>query len=140
MSYGVIKNYFVRRLASFGLTEADKTLDFSSESENYNNKYTIQNPTMDMDRADTLATRFFPKRTFVISLAFKISESAITKEYAACQARIENVIRDLHSVFNYRTDSIRTIWFTNSKVEPVEDYISAQLTFIVEDSLDYVTA
>lgn len=138
MSYQLIKTYFDRRLASFLLFEAPNGIDFSGEAENYDNKYTIQSPLMDLNKGDTLATKFFPLRTIVVYVAFKVSESAFTKSYDAAQTRIENIIRDLHSVSNYRGDGIKAVWFSNSKVSTVKDYILGELTFTVEDQLNYV--
>ena len=138
MSYQTIKTYFSRRLATFNLREAKKKVNLDNESENFDNIFIIENPKTDLDNGDTLATRFFPKREFVIKTWHKASETGIVFEYDTLQTRLENVLRDLHSKSNYSSDSIRAIWFNTLSVSVEKGYIASQMTFIVEDSLDYV--
>ena len=137
MSYAVTKTYFDRRLASFELKESKTGLNFENESENIDKRYTIESPTMDNPN-DTLATRFFPERTIVVRLAYKLSESGSVFEYTTAHTKLENIIRDLHSVSNYRTDGIRRIVFASLKVSNQKEYIMAEISFTVEESLDYV--
>jgi len=138
MSYQVIKDYFKRRLATFTFSESKQKINLINEAENYDNLFVIENPKVELSDGDTLATRFFPKRTFIIKIARKISESGIIFEYDSIQTRFENVIRDLHSVSNYRSDSIRSILFNSMSVTVESGYVLGEMTFIVEDSLEYV--
>lgn len=138
MSYQTIKGYFKRRLASFNLQEANKKLSFESESESFDNKYIIENPKTELAEGDTLATKFFPVRTFVIRTAHKTSEASLIFDYDSLQTRLENIVRDLHSVSNYRTDSIKRIVFNSLVIGQQGGYLASEMTFSVEDSLNYV--
>lgn len=138
MGYNVINTYFKRRLSTFNLAEAKMKMEFEGSAENFNNQYMIENPKTELAEGDTLHTQFFPKRTFVIKLAFKISETALQYEYDAAQIKIENILRDLHSVSNYRGDGIRRIEFSNAAVSMQANYLAAELTFIVTDALAYI--
>lgn len=138
MSYQTIKNYFGKRLSTFNLREAKKKVSLDNESENYDKNYIIENPKTDLGHGDTLATRFFPTRTFIIKTWYKVSESAIIFEYDKAQTFLENVLRDLHSASNFRNDSIRNVSFNSLSVQVKSGYIAAEMTFNVEDSLSYV--
>lgn len=138
MSYQTIKTYFKRRLASFQLVEAKGKFNFDNESENYNNTFIIENPKIELAEGDTLATRFFPNRNFVIRIAYKFSESNLSFEYDSAHTKLENILRDLHSVSNYRTDSIRSVIFNSMTVSVNSSYILAELSFDVQESLQYV--
>jgi|GEM_PF-4633506 len=140
MSYATIKGYFKRRLGSFKLSEAQNGINLANESENFNMKYFIENAETSLGEGDNLATRFFPKRVMTIHLAFKTSESLFVKEYDNAHNLLQNILRDIHSSQNYRVDNIRYCRFSNMKVSVESDYILADLVFIAEDSLDYVTA
>lgn len=138
MSYQVIKTYFKRRLASFALVEAKTKHNFENESENYDKTYIIENPKTELAEGDTLATRFFPNRNYVIRFAFKTSEKTLIFDYDTAQTFLENVLRDLHSSSNYRSDSIRAVMFTSLTVNLSGSYIAAEMAFDVQESLSYV--
>jgi len=138
VSYQSIKTYFKRRLASFNFQEAKKKIDFTNEAENFDNQFIIENPKTELAEGDTLATKFFPHRTIIIKTAHKTSESSLLFDYDSVQTRLENVLRDLHSVSNYRSDSIRMVMFSTLSVEVKAGYIFSEMTFIVEDTLEYV--
>ena len=138
MSYATVKKYFVRRLASFNLQEAKKKISFENAAENFDNQFIFENPKTDLDDGDTLANRFFPKRSITIRTAHKTSEGSLLFDYDSVHTRLENVLRDLHSSSNYRTDGIRRIVFNTLSVTVVNGYISGDMSFTVEDALAYV--
>ena len=140
MSYATIKTYFRRRLSAFNLQEAKKKISFENASENFDNQFIFENPKTNLDDGDTLNSKFFPKRTITIRTAHKTSENSLLFDYDSVQTRLENVLRDLHSAFNYRNDSIKRIVFESLEVAVVGSYISGLITFTVEDELAYVTA
>lgn len=140
MSYATIKTYFRRRLSAFNLQEAKKKISFENASENFDNQFIFENPKTDLDDGDTLNSKFFPKRTITIRTAHKTSENSLLFDYDSVQTRLENVLRDLHSAFNYRNDSIKRIIFESLEVAVVGAYISGLMTFTVEDELAYVIA
>jgi hypothetical protein len=140
VSYATIKTYFRRRLSAFNLQEAKKKISFENASENFDNQFIFENPKTNLDDGDTLNSKFFPKRTITIRTAHKTSENSLLFDYDSVQTRLENVLRDLHSAFNYRNDSIKRIVFESLEVAVVGSYISGLITFTVEDELAYVTA
>lgn len=140
MSYATIKTYFRRRLAAFNLQEAKKKISFENASENFDNQFIFENPKTELDDGDTLNSKFFPKRTITIRTAHKTSENSLLFDYDSAQTRLENVLRDIHSAFNYRNDGIKRIVFESLDVTVVGAYISGLMTFTVEDELAYVTA
>ena len=140
MSYATIKTYFRRRLAAFNLQEAKKKISFENASENFDNQFIFENPKTELDDGDTLNSKFFPKRTITIRTAHKTSENSLLFDYDSAQTRLENVLRDIHSAFNYRNDGIKRIGFESLEVTVVGAYISGLMTFTVEDELAYVTA
>lgn len=141
MSYKVIKTYFSRRLAAFNLHEAKKTMSLESVSENFDNQYVFENSKTDLDDGDTLNSKFFPKRTVVIRTAHKTSEQSVVFDYDTVHTRLENILRDLHSSFNYRNDvTIKRIVFNSLEVSVESGYIVSVMTFTVEDTLAYVIA
>jgi hypothetical protein len=140
VSYATIKTYFRRRLAAFNLQEAKKKISFENASENFDNQFIFENPKTALDDGDTLNSKFFPKRTITIRTAHKTSENSLLFDYDSVQTRLENVLRDLHSAFNYRNDSIKRIVFESLEVAVVGSYISGLITFTVEDELAYVIA
>jgi len=140
VSYATIKTYFRRRLAAFNLQEAKKKISFENASENFDNQFIFENPKTELDDGDTLNSKFFPKRTITIRTAHKTSENSLLFDYDSAQTRLENVLRDIHSAFNYRNDGIKRIVFESLDVTVVGAYISGLMTFTVEDELAYVTA
>ena len=138
MSYATIEKYFQGRLATFQLSEAKNGFNMEGDSENVDKKFVIENPSMNLNIGDTLATRFFPRRVFVVRVAFKLSESGSIFEYRTAQAKFENIIADLHSASNYRSHSIRLVMFDTAKVAKQGDYVVGEMSFNVEDSLNYV--
>lgn len=137
MSYATIKKYFVRRLSAFNLQEAKKKMSFENAAENFDNQFIFENASTELDEGDTLNGKFFPKRTIAIRTAHKTSENSLLFDYDAVQTRLENVLRDLHSASNYRTDSIKRIVFNKLAVSVVGGYIAGEMTFTVEDELAY---
>jgi hypothetical protein len=139
MSYKTIKNYFSRRLASFNLQEAKKKFSFENDSENFDNQYIFENPKTELEDGDTVNSKFFPKRAIIIKTANKTSENSVIFDYDAIQTRLENVLRDIHSAANYRSDGVRRISFESLEVSISGTYILGQMSFKVEDELAYVT-
>lgn len=139
MSYATIKTYFSRRLAAFNLQEAKVKTAFLSSTENFDNQFIFENPKTELDDGDTLNTKFFPKRTITIHTAHKTSENSVLFDYDSVHTRLENILRDLHSSKNYRSDSIKRIVFNSLVVSIKDGYIAGEMTFTVEDTLEYVT-
>lgn len=139
MSYATIKTYFKRRLAAFNLQEAKKKISFEDASENFDNQYIYENGKTELDDGDTLNNKFFPKREIKIFTAHKTSENSILFDYDSVHTRLENILRDLHSAKNYRTDGIKRIVFSSLVVAVKDNYIAGEITFTVEDELAYVT-
>ncbi|OQA56538.1 MAG: hypothetical protein BWY42_00957 [Candidatus Omnitrophica bacterium ADurb.Bin277] len=139
MSYKTIKTYFQRRLAAFNLQEAKVKTAWLSSTENFDNQFIFENPKTELDDGDTLNHKFFPKREIKIHTAHKTSENSLLFDYDSVHTRLENVLRDLHSAKNYRSDGIKRIVFNSLNVSIRDTYIAGEMTFTVEDTLDYVT-
>lgn len=140
MSYQTIKTYFKKRLATFNYVEAKKKFAMEGEAvDSFDGQFIVEcSKTEVTESNNTLATRFFPQRTFLISIAKKTSKEGTIFEYDSFHTRMENVIRDLHSASNFRGDSIRNIQFKEMAIRQEGTYLLAEISFNVEDSLNYV--
>lgn len=137
MSYQTIKNYLTRMMKTNGFFEAKKKFDFENEGENFNNNFIIENIKSELEEGNTLTTRFFPKRTFVIKIARKFSDTGIQFDYDALQAKIDAIVQDIHNPDNYRNDSVRRVQWVETEVSQQGLYFLAAITFSADDSIAY---
>jgi len=137
VSYQTIKNYLARRMQALGYFESKKKLNFEDASENFDKKFIIENPESELGQ-DSVNLKFNPFRTFVIRVAKKTSELNLQGEYDIFQQAIDFIIKDIHSVNNFRVDNLRHVQYSGHEVEVVGAYVQANISFLCEDEMSYV--
>lgn len=138
MSYSTIAAYFKRRLAAANFHESDSAFEFDTEGNNYDNKYILTNPETTLEDGDTLFDRFYPDRRISVKIAKKLPEKNRFVDYQIFNNRLDFLIADLHNPTNFKTDLIRNVQYIGHSMEDQGDYVLADLTFNVEDQLNYV--
>jgi hypothetical protein len=136
MSYRTIKNYIVRILNSLGYNESEAKFNFEQESDlNFDRHFIVTSPSGEIADGNTLGMTMYPTRHFRVQIAWQLSESAIA-EYDLINQGIDEIIKELHDVSNFKDDSIKNFQYKNHQLREEKNYLLAEFNF---DALDSVT-
>ena len=137
MGYMNEKDYIVKRLIGLGYFEATDAFNFDSEGENVlDNRFIVQNPETVMGD-ETVVDRFYPRRTFSIQIAYRLSATGQTFEYDQIQDRVDLILKDLPNQANFGSSSILNVNYVRHTAEKVGDYLLVTIDIEVWGQLTY---